>query len=423
QNLQMHLQNQQPMRPPPTADASHITNEDFQLWKQAFAKITRPFTYNGTTIALDMISAYTAHGQLNSRGDHQNAAVLYKVIQDIVTACQAEVGRTLTKEMVQLLLQDSAQQNASASASTSAAASAPDAPRSTNASYPQQPQPSASAATTATIAAGMQSVVAAASPAMAMGTVPGAIASGGNQAQQTTPAAAATAAAAAAAVPARKSVSGKSSPSVVANTKPKKKSQSPRTTTTKPRKATPPKPTVAAVSAAISSELPPQTHDAAVVALPALPRADSISTETATKIVAETIAAMDVDSIKRGPRIQLSDADKKAVRSNLPAIERLLEPLAKLLPVVYMRTREQDSIRKIFTIDVLAKEQRRLFAEDQFIISPAHINSLFEALRPFLTIAKEWGNTQQQHGLPPPPPPAAAVVAAADASSNRTQAP
>ncbi|KAJ2552618.1 hypothetical protein GGH95_005756, partial [Coemansia sp. RSA 1836] len=371
-----------------------------------------------------MISAYTAHGQLNSRGDHQNAAVLYKVIQDIVTACQAEVGRTLTKEMVQLLLQDSAQQNASASASTSAAASAPDAPRSTNASYPQQPQPSASAATTATIAAGMQSVVAAASPAMAMGTVPGAIASGRNQAQQTTPAAAATAAAAAAAaVPARKSVSGKSSPSVVANTKPKKKSQSPRTTTTKPRKATPPKPTVAAVSAAISSELPPQTHDAAVVALPALPRADSISTETATKIVAETIAAMDVDSIKRGPRIQLPDADKKAVRSNLPAIERLLEPLAKLLPVVYMRTREQDSIRKIFTIDVLAKEQRRLFAEDQFIISPAHINSLFEALRPFLTIAKEWGNTQQQHGLPPPPPPPAAVVAAADASSNRTQAP
>ncbi|KAJ2433164.1 hypothetical protein GGF42_009447, partial [Coemansia sp. RSA 2424] len=325
------------MRPPPTADASHITNEDFQLWKQAFAKITRPFTYNGTTIALDMISAYTAHGQLNSRGDHQNAAVLYKVIQDIVTACQAEVGRTLTKEMVQLLLQDSAQQNASASASASAsaaaAASAPDAPRSTNASYPQQPQPSASAATTATIAAGMQSVVAAASPAMAMGTVPGAIASGGNQAQQTTAAAAAATAAAAAAVPARKSVSGKSSPSVVANAKPKKKSQSPRTTTTKPRKATPPKPTVAAVSAAISSELPPQTHDAAVVALPALPRADSISTETATKIVAETIAAMDVDSIKRGPRIQLSDADKKAVRSNLPAIERLLEPLAKLLPV------------------------------------------------------------------------------------------
>ncbi|KAJ2432565.1 hypothetical protein GGF42_009561, partial [Coemansia sp. RSA 2424] len=88
-----------------------------------------------------------------------------------------------------------------------------------------------------------------------------------------------------------------------------------------------------------------------------------------------------------------------------------------------MRTREQDSIRKIFTIDVLAKEQRRLFAEDQFIISPAHINSLFEALRPFLTIAKEWGNTQQQHGLLPPPPPAAAVVAAADASSNRAQAP
>ncbi|KAJ2418885.1 hypothetical protein GGF41_004859 [Coemansia sp. RSA 2531] len=143
-----------------------------------------------------------------------------------------------------------------------------------------------------------------------------------------------------------------------------------------------------------------------------MPRSDSISAETATKVVAEIIRSMDDESIKRGPRLQLSDVEKRNVRGNLSALEQILDILSKLLPVIYMGSRDQDSIRKIHTIDVLVKEQRRLFGEDQYIVSPAHMNTLYEILLPFLTIAKEWGHMQQQG------PPAAT-----DASLNRAQVP
>ncbi|KAJ2464518.1 hypothetical protein GGI02_004970 [Coemansia sp. RSA 2322] len=216
---------------------------------------------------------------------------------------------------------------------------------------------------------------------------------------------------------ARKAISGKSSPSV-ANAKPKKKSQSPRTAT-KARKPTPPKPTPAS-NTAVPPALPHSlsASDAAVAAAPSLPRTDSISAEAATKIVADTINAMDAEAIKRRPRLQLSEPDKKAVRDHLPMLERLLMAHSRLLPVVYMRTRQQDPIRKICTIDVLVKEQRRLFDEDQYIISPADTVSYFEMLCHFMTMAKEWGNMQQNAELT-----AAAVAAAAPTGQTQLAAP
>ncbi|KAJ2682596.1 hypothetical protein IWW39_005929 [Coemansia spiralis] len=112
-------------------------------------------------------------------------------------------------------------------------------------------------------------------------------------------------------------------------------------------------------------------------------------------------------------RVQLSDADKVHVRGNLLALERFMDVLTKLLPVIYIRTRDQGSIRKIYSIDVLVKEQRRLFDEDQYILSPVSMNSLYDVLHPFLATAKEWGLTQQQQGTP----------AGTDATLNRAQAP
>ncbi|KAJ2062362.1 hypothetical protein GGI17_002480 [Coemansia sp. S146] len=387
QHPQAAAANSQPVRPP--GDSSHPTTEDFQMWKQALAKVLRPFTYNGTTLNLDMASAYAIHSQLVARGDTQNAAVLTSIIQDIVLTCSRELGQQLTKEMAHLILQDSPHHNAATghpAPSQAPAAPAPDSritPTMSNAAHPPP--------------AAMQGNMT--SPAMAMGAVPGVQA----QQPQAPPAAMS-----------RKSVSGKSSPSV-ANAKPKKKSQSPRTAT-KARKATPPKATTAALTAALAEQQQQQQQhrpDAAPsIALPNMTRSDSISTETATKVVAEIIGSMDDESIKRGPRMQLSDVEKKNVRGNLSTLEQFLDILSKLLPVIYMGTRDQGSIRKIHTIDVLVKEQRRLFDEDQYIVSPAHMNSLYEILLPFLTIAKEWGHTQQQG------PPAVT-----DASLNRAQAP
>ncbi|KAJ2701748.1 hypothetical protein H4218_001239 [Coemansia sp. IMI 209128] len=371
----------QPARPP--TDASHSPPEGYQLWRQTYPKHTRPFTYNGNTLSLNLVSAYMAQKQLIARGDNQNATALSSIIQEVASACQQEVGHQLTKEIIQLLEQEATQNSAATGHPTPSQAPAVPAPDSritptmSNAAHPPQ--------------AAMQGN-SMASPAMAMGAMPG------GQVQQALPA-----------TVSRKSVSAKSSPSV-ANAKPKKKSQSPRTAT-KARKASPPKPSpVTATVAAPAEQLQPKA-DAAPSA--ALPRTEPISTEMATKVVTEIIGSMDAEAIKRSQRVQLSDADKVHVRGNLLALERFMDVLTKLLPVIYMRTRDQGSIRKIYSIDVLVKEQRRLFDEDQYILSPVSMNSLYDVLHPFLATAKEWGLTQQQQGTP----------AGTDATLNRAQAP
>ncbi|KAJ2735891.1 hypothetical protein IW152_001189 [Coemansia sp. BCRC 34962] len=368
----------QPVRPP--IDASHSPPEGYLLWRQAFAKHTRPFTYNGNALTLNLVSAYVAQKQLIALGDTQNAAALNGVIQEVVSACQQEVGHLLTKEIIQLLVQEATQNNAATGQPTPSQAPAVPAPDS-------RITPTMSNAAHAPPVAMQGSNMT--SPAMAMGSMPG------GQAPPATVS--------------RKSVSGKSSPSV-ANAKPKKKSQSPRTAT-KARKGSPPKPSPVAAPAE-QQQQQPKLDAAPSAALPAMPRTEPISTEMATKAVTEIIGSVDVEAIKRSQRMQLSDVDKVNVRGNLAALERFMDVLSKLLPVIYMRTRDQGSIRKIHSIDVLVKEQRRLFDEDQYILSPTSMGSLYELLHPFLATAKEWGLTQQQ-GLP----------AATDASLNRAQAP
>ncbi|KAJ2438175.1 hypothetical protein GGI03_009073, partial [Coemansia sp. RSA 2337] len=244
--------NTQPVRPP--SDSSHPTTEDFQMWKQAFSKITRPFNFNGVPLNLDLTSAYAFHSQLASRGDTQNAAILTAIIQDIILSCAQEVGQPLTKEMVHLLLQDSPHYNAAAGRPTPSQAPAAPAPAAPDSRITPTMSNNAAHAPPAAMQGNMTS------PAMAMGAVPG---------PQALPAALS-----------RKSVSGKSSPSV-ANAKPKKKSQSPRTAT-KPRKASPPKTT--ATAAALTEQPQARPDVAPSVALPNMPRSDSISAETATKV-------------------------------------------------------------------------------------------------------------------------------------------
>ncbi|KAJ2724195.1 hypothetical protein GGI07_002149 [Coemansia sp. Benny D115] len=388
-----------------------ISTDELQIWKNAFSKITRPFIYGNTHIQINLTNAYDVLNKFKSHGDVNSEAMITKVIHEIIQAGRDEVKLPLTKEVLQMVLNDSASQLAGAKANQqqqqqqqqqgaggSMANNSRDTPVLANAIRPpqvtnlQQQQQQA----------GMQGIIS--SPAMSMGTLAATQgnATAANQAAGNTnvlnPAAsalmassAAAAAAAAAAnspatAPLKKQQSGKNSPSV-ASSKPKKKSQSPRTAS-KPRKGSPPKPS--------QPEMPqqPASQDPAV---PGMQRQGSLSTEAASLIVAEIVKSVDVEKLKKQPVLVLSEHDKKVVREQLAVIRQMIEYNLKLLPVIFMSTKSRESVQKIYTVSVIVHEQERLLPEDQYIVGPPHITSFMDILRQSMATAKEWGSQHQQH--------------------------
>ncbi|KAJ2844019.1 hypothetical protein GGI22_007018 [Coemansia erecta] len=194
---------------------------------------------------------------------------------------------------------------------------------------------------------------------------------------------------------------GKGGSSSVAGTKSKKKSQSPRTSA-KARKESPKASATSQTQSAFESTVAvtPNTSvsqgTAASNNAPPMNRADSISAETATKVVSEIIATVDRDEVKKFPRITLSEQDKKTMKEHLSYIEPLLDTVSKLLPVIFMCLKSVDQIKYICNIEVIVREQLRLIVEDQYIVSPANTLQYYELLRKSLGIAKSWGNMQQQ---------------------------
>ncbi|KAJ2684756.1 hypothetical protein GGH99_003952 [Coemansia sp. RSA 1285] len=224
------------------------------------------------------------------------------------------------------------------------------------------------------------------------------------------------------AAPGKKQGSGKASSSV-AGPKSKKKSQSPRTSA-KARKESPKTPSALQAQSTISSSGNNNVSSGAVASVPVsvsipasqriavdspsndtsssapnMNRADSISAETATKIVAEIIASVDTEEIKRLPLVSLTEQDKKMVKGYLSHIEALLGTVKKLLPVIFMCLKNAEPIKKIHTVELTVREQLRLLAVDKYIMNSANALSCHELLRKFIGIAKDWGNTMQQQEL------------------------
>ncbi|KAJ1736977.1 hypothetical protein LPJ72_000896 [Coemansia sp. Benny D160-2] len=224
------------------------------------------------------------------------------------------------------------------------------------------------------------------------------------------------------AAPGKKQGSGKASSSV-AGPKSKKKSQSPRTSA-KARKESPKTPSALQAQSTISSSGNNNVSSGAVASVPvsvnipasqriavdspsndtsssapSMNRADSISAETATKIVAEIIASVDTEEIKRLPLVSLTEQDKKMVKGYLSHIEALLGTVKKLLPVIFMCLKNAEPIKKIHTVELTVREQLRLLAVDKYIMNSANALSCHELLRKFIGIAKDWGNTMQQQEL------------------------
>ncbi|KAJ1725266.1 hypothetical protein LPJ53_000493 [Coemansia erecta] len=454
--------------------SASLSVEEMHMWRTLFQKTTRPFSYNGSIVPVSLYHAHAVLNQFKTRGDAQNEAAISKIILEIIEACKAEAGVPLTKEIVHAVLQESF--NHTAPISTLHPNPAPGA--SVAGSIAGASQISDSNATTALNSAilanaalnnraiqnvqqqnHMQGLLS--SPAMPMGVLAGS--------QQLNPASSALlaasssalGAAAAASVAAstsitsaaaqspaqpasKKQTSGKNTPSV-ASAKLKKKSQSPRTTT-KPRKGPSPKPSPIAAAALAPDpaptaaqvslpqpmptiqEAPAPTSAAAAGAegAPGMPRLESMSAEMATQIVETIGRTIDVESIKQRPAIEISESDKNTVREHLALIGQLLDLNINLMPVIFLRTRNPDPIQRIYTINIIYKEQRRLLSEDKYIITANTTTGFIEVLRRFLMMAKEWGNMQQNQQHQPAPgsvqqPAATGSITASDAVPGNAQ--
>ncbi|KAJ2382563.1 hypothetical protein GGI05_005615, partial [Coemansia sp. RSA 2603] len=374
-----------------TASAS-LSAEEMQMWRTLFQKTTRPFSYNGSIVPVSLYHAHAVLNQFKTRGDTQNEAAISKIILEIIEACKAEAGIPLTKEIVQAVLQENYNQTApistlqvnpqpgaSVAGSVASASQMGDANAATALNSALLANATLNNRTIQNVQqqAHMQGLLS--SPAMAMATSSALGAAAGSVASTSISAAAAQSPAQPAG---KKQTSGKNTPSV-ANAKTKKKSQSPRTTA-KPRKGPSPKPSPIAAAALVPDPAPaaaqvqlsqtmPTIQEVSVLAdstatgaetAPALPLQESISAETATQIVETIGKTIDVDKIKQQPQIEMSESDKKTVREHMALIGQLLDLNINLMPVIFLRTRNPEPIRRIYTINVLYKEQRRLLNED-----------------------------------------------------------
>ncbi|KAI9505571.1 hypothetical protein BX070DRAFT_220325 [Coemansia spiralis] len=395
-----------------------------------FRTVTRPFLYNDLQIDVNFFHAFTLYNQFKARNDPIHEASMNKFIQELIGAVQNEAGKTLSKEILQMVVQEAQM----------AATAAQAAGQQTPSQLPTQ-APNTRATPTMANTAAPDSKAAAASIPTASPMMP-----------------TASSVAAPTAAAGKKQGSGKNSPSV-AGARPKKKSQSPRTTA-KPRKGSPKvaaavqaqtaAPGVASDSGAAAtapfsitlaatvsqasatataattvptiSSATTQKQDAttSVTSMPKLHRSDSISAETATKVVSEIITSTDVEAIKQKPRVPLSDSDKRVVKEYLSFMEGHLDNVSKLLPVIYMYLGNKEPIKRVYTIEVVVREQLRLLKEDQFILTPAIALSYYENLREFFGIAKKWGSMHQQENqhIAGTQPGAIGSMAAAGVSSR-----
>ncbi|KAJ1827459.1 hypothetical protein LPJ56_001653 [Coemansia sp. RSA 2599] len=396
-----------------------VSAEVVQKWRAAFAKIKRVFYYNGASVSVNLLDAHAVLNLLKQRSDTQNEEVIKKIIQEIMEAAQEEMETPLDKFVIQAVLHDGSnglsfgaagqKQPAPGEAQVAPAPNGSLAgdvalgsrPVANNAQHPQH--------------GALQGQGLLSSPATSMGALPA-----GQQSNLGTPAPVTVQSAVSPAtnVAVKKQASAKGSPSV-ASAKPKKKSQSPKTAT-KPRKGASPKPPSVAASAAstaaqaqtapvavAAAAAPPPPPTAAVgpapagseasLTAPGMQRQESMSAETAARVVETIVRAMEAEPVVQRPRINLSESDKKAVRDHLVVIGQLLEVNHKLMAVLFLATKSQEPIQKICTIDIVVKEQHRLLSEDQYIIGPAHTTNFIDMLRKFFIIAKEWGSRQQLH--------------------------
>ncbi|KAJ2798628.1 hypothetical protein H4R20_004753 [Coemansia guatemalensis] len=352
--------------------SNSLSAEELHLWVMALRKITRPFTYNGTQMPLNIQQARLVLNQIKQNGDVQSEAALNNLMREIVQACQEELKRPVPKEVLQLLQQEN---------TTTAAAGAMGQARSTP-----------------NMAAGMQGT-AIASPAMAMSGLSMVSPSG---VAQNVP----VATSAAAAPSMKKQGSGKNSPSV-ASAKPKKKSQSPRTSA-KARKNSPPK-----TSSALGTTVPVTAVSTAPQGPSAQQRLGPFSVETATRAVEEIISTVNSDELRQQARKVLSDTDKALVRDRLPGLEGLLGIMRTVMPAVYMCSQNRSLVIQAYKVEVVVREQRRLLDEDQYIMDPETAHAFSNIAHSIITLAKEWGQikgktlqgqapqSQAPPGLPP----------------------
>ncbi|KAJ2857246.1 hypothetical protein J3B02_001133 [Coemansia erecta] len=433
------VNNQQ--QPAASAGNGVVSAEEIQKWRAAFAKIKRVFYYNNANVSVNLLDAHAVLNLLKQRRDTQNEEIVRNIIQEIMETAQNEVDTPLTKEIVQAVLHDSStsmsfgsaaqKQLTPGEAQMAPALNAALANHATLGNPPaanaqqQQPQQQHGALQ------GQQDLLS--SPAASVGALPAGQQSNLNT---NTPVAVQSAVSPATHAAVKKQVSGKNSPSV-ASAKPKKKSQSPKTAT-KARKGASPKPssatstastvaqaqanvtTAAATASSLAEPVVPTASEMTSVfvqstvpgaagvssneeaalgpaVVPGMQRQESMSAETAARIVETIVKAMEAEPVMQRPRINLSESDKKAVRDHLVIIGQLLSINQKLMAVLFLATKSQDPIQKICTIDIVVREQRRLLTEDQYIIGPAHTTNFIDMLRRFFTIAKEWGNMQQHH--------------------------
>ncbi|KAJ1746786.1 hypothetical protein LPJ79_005688 [Coemansia sp. RSA 1821] len=331
-----------------TVSASNLTPEETQGWIALLRRITRPFTYNGTQVQLTLPHAHRVMSHFRQQGDKQAEASLLNTINEILTACKEEAKKPIPQEVMQMLLQDlTAHSN----------------------------MPQAAAAVSGGIQPSASSMAGAAVPVTTAATTS----------------------------VAKKQPSGKNSPAA----KGKKKSQSPRAPA-KPRKSSPPKPSI--TSTAHNAQAPAlaaagQPAAASVQTQPTQQQQQqmpSISTDTANRIVADIAASLDPAMVKRHEHIALEEKDKKIVRGHMMVLDQLVKMSSRLLPVVYMRTRNREVVVKALTIQMLVTEQLRIIKEDKFIIRPQNVVSLTDYLKGIIEVSKEWGNMQTNAQEKPP---------------------
>ncbi|KAJ1797835.1 hypothetical protein LPJ59_002879, partial [Coemansia sp. RSA 2399] len=377
--------------------------DDPQKWLQLLRTFTRPFKLNDMQLDLNFFHAYKMFNQLKARGDTAGEASMSKFIQGLIEAIQNEVGKYIGADVLQLAIQESEVTVASAPVQVANLLAPTQLPPQTLGAQPTPAMSSAAipdAALANRAGSNVQAALQGAFSGSTMNSFPT------NPSAQ--PVSISNAASGAAPAAGKKLGTGKGSSSV-AGTKSKKKSQSPRTST-KARKESPKASTTsqaqsalgstvaanAATATTATSSTPVSQGAAAANNAPPMSRADSISAETATKIVSEIIATVDREEVKKFPRITLSEQDKRKMKEHLSFIEPLLDTVNKLLPVILMCLKSVDQIKYICNIEVIVREQLRLIIEDQYIVSPANTLQYYELLRKALGIAKSWGNMQQQ---------------------------
>ncbi|KAJ2123822.1 hypothetical protein IW147_002251 [Coemansia sp. RSA 720] len=343
---------------PAPGAVGNVPPEEMQLWANAFRNIKRTFVHNGTHVSLSIVLASNALSTFRQKGDKHNEALMLKFIHELLQVCSDELKRPIPQTVLQLITRE--------------VAPAPAAP-----ANPQA-------------AAGMQAFSSPPMAASMVGTAP-AVSAMQYAAMPATSAAVAAA---------KKQGSGKNSPAVSAS-KPKKKSQSPRT---KARKSPQPQsnaslggpsalPQVVQSPVPVATTLPASSQAAMAAQLP------PISAEEATKTVSEIIASVAQDVSRRVERFALSDDEKRAVRNQLPTLEQLAKVSSKVMPVVFMRTRNRDIVGRACMVQMLVNEQLRILPEDQYIIRPNTTAMFIDILRNSISVAKEWGLMKSGSGV------------------------